>query len=432
MRLIIMTLKKDGYVPRLIDGELKRYLSVFGAVNITGPKWCGKTWAAYNCCNSATLIADPKGNYQNRRLAMTDPTLIFKDDIPQLIDEWQDVPGIWDAVRYRIDDEGKKGMYVLTGSATPNREGYVHSGTGRIKELKMRTMTLLERGMSDDKVSLKGLFERPVFSFPTRDAELRDVIDYTIHGGWPGVRELPVDESLEVAKGYIETLVNNDISFDGVNRDPAKMLRLIRSLARNESTTASKKALKRDMTENPDDPQVADNTLDDYLSVLERLHFTDFQPAFDPNMRSSMRVGKTPKRHLTDPSLTAAAMGMNTESYINDLNSFGYLFEALCVHDLKVYAMMFDGKVMHYRDGEGHEIDAVLELPNGKWGAFEMKTGAHEIDEGAKSLLDMNRKIRNQENGRPPEFMCVICGMTNAAYLRDDGVYVVPPTVLGP
>ena len=427
-----MTLKKDGYVPRLIDSELKRYLSIFGAVNITGPKWCGKTWAAYNCCNSAVLIADPKGNYQNRRLAMTDPTLIFKDDLPQLIDEWQDVPGIWDAVRYRIDDAGKKGMYVLTGSATPNRKGFVHSGTGRIKELRMMTMTLFERGISDGRVSLKGLFGRPEISFATQEAELKDLVDYTVHGGWPGVMDMNADASLEVARGYIETLVNNDISFDGVNRDPTKMLRLIRSLARNESTTASKKALKKDMTENPDDAQISDNTLNEYLSVLESLHFTDFQPAFNPNMRSSVRVGKTPKRHLADPSLTAAAMGMNTESYINDLNSFGYLFEALCVHELKAYAMMYDGKVMHYRDGDGNEIDAVAEFPDGRWGAFEMKTGAHEIDEGARSLLKMDTKIRDQENGRPPEFLCVICGMTDAAYRRDDGVYVIPPTVLGP
>ena len=427
-----MTLKKDGYVPRLIDDELKRYLSIFGAVNIVGPKWSGKTWTAYNCCNSATLIADPKGNYQNRRLALTDPTLIFKDDLPQLIDEWQDVPGIWDAVRYRIDDAGKKGMYVLTGSATPNRGRFVHSGTGRIKELHMRTMSLLERGISDGRVSLREMFNRPAFSFQTRDMELKDVIEYTIHGGWPGVMDMNSDASLEVARGYIESLVNNDISFDGVSRDPAKMRRLIRSLARNESTMASKRVLKRDMTENPDDLQIADNTLNDYLSVLERLHFTDFQPAFNPNMRSSVRVGKTPKRHLADPSLTAAAMGMNAESYINDLNSFGYLFEALCVHDLKTYAMLFDGNVMHYRDGDGNEIDAVVELPNGEWGAFEIKTGAHEIDEGAISLLKMDRKIRDQDNGRPPRFMCVICGMTNAAYVRDDGVYVVPPTVLGP
>ncbi|KUE73309.1 hypothetical protein AUQ37_02440 [Candidatus Methanomethylophilus sp. 1R26] len=232
---------------------------------------------------------------------MTDPTLIFKDSLPQLIDEWQDVPCIWDAVRYRIDDAGKKGMYVLTGSATPNRKGFVHSGTGRIKELRMMTMTLFERGISDGRVSLRGLFGRPEISFATQEAELKDLVDYTVHGGWPGVMDMNADASLEVARGYIETLVNNDISFDGVNRDPTKMFRLIRSLARNESTTASKKALKKDMTENPDDAQISDNTLNEYLSVLESLHFTDFQPAFNPNMRSSVRVGKTPKRHLATP-----------------------------------------------------------------------------------------------------------------------------------
>ncbi len=427
-----MTLKKDGYVARLADNELERYLSIFSAVNITGPKWCGKTWTAYNHCNSAVLIADPKGNYQNRRLAMMDPTLIFRDETPQLIDEWQDVPGIWDAVRYRVDESGKKGMYILTGSATPNREGFVHSGTGRIKELRMGTMTLLERGISDGRVSLKTLFDRPKLSIATGDSDLRGIIEYTVHGGWPGTIGLSADTSLEVAKGYIETLVNNDISFDGVKRDPAKMLRLIRSLARNESTVASKRALKRDMLEDPDDEQIADNTLDDYVSVLESLYFTDFQPAFNPNMRSSVRVGKTPKRHLADPSLTAAAIGMGTEAYLNDLNSFGFLFEALCIHDLKAYAATFGGKVMHYRDGDGNEIDAVVELPDGRWGAFEIKTGAHEIDSGADSLKRMYRKIRNQEDGKPPEFLCVVCGMTEAAYLRDDGIYVLPPTALGP
>ena len=219
------------------------------------------------------------------------------------------------------------------------------------------------------------------------------MIDYTVHGGWPGVRDMPSDASLEVAKGYIETLVSNDTSFEGVSRNPAKMLRLIRSLARNESTNASKKALKRDMSENQDDPQIADNTLNDYLSILERLHFTDFQHAFNPNMRPSVRVGKTPKRHLADLSLIAAALGMNVESYINDLNSFGYLFEALCVHDLKVYATMSEGKMMHYCDGDGNEIDAVVEMPDGRWGAFEVKTGAHEIDESAESLLNSNSRV---------------------------------------
>lgn len=427
-----MTLKKDEYLPRLIDNKLSKNLSIFGAVNLTGPKWCGKTWTAYNCCNSAILIADPKGDYQNRRLAKMDPTLIFDDNIPQLIDEWQDVPSIWDAVRYRIDDVGKKGMFVLTGSATPNRDGFVHSGTGRIKDIRMCTMTLLERNLSNGHVSLKGLFDCPDISFRTGRTDLRTVIDYTVHGGWPGTIGMSVSDSLEVAKGYIETLLKNDISYDGTKRNQGDMERLIRSLARNESTTASKKALKRDMLENPDDTPISDNTLRDYLSVLDDLHFTDNQQSFDPNMRSSVRVGKTPVRHLADPSLVAAAMNMDVESYLNDLKTFGFLFESLCVHDLKVYAMMSDGVVLHYRDGDGSEIDAVVELPDKRWGAFEIKTGAGEIEDGARSLLKMDKKIRSQENGRPPAFMCVICGMTDAAYRRDDGVYVVPPTVLGP
>lgn len=427
-----MTLKKDGYIPRLIDKKLEKYLSIFGAVNLVGPKWCGKTWAGYNSCNSAILIADPKGNYHNRKIAMIDPTLIFNDDVPQLIDEWQDVPSIWDAVRYKVDDEDKKGLFVLTGSATPNRTKFIHSGTGRIKDLEMTTMTLLERKLSSGKVSVAGLFECPNISINTGNVELKAVIEYTIHGGWPGTIGLSASESIEVAKCYIETLVNNDISFDGVSRDSRKMIRLIRSIARNESTVASKRTLKRDMVENNDDAPIADNTLDDYLASLDKLHFINNQESFDPNMRSSVRVGKSPVWHLTDPSLVAAAMNMNAESYINDLNTFGYLFEALCIHDLKVYAMMSDGKILHYRDGDGDEIDAVIELPDNRWGAFEIKTGAHEIDDGAKSLLKIKKKIEKQDGGRSPAFMCVICGMTNAAYRRDDGIYVVPPTALGP
>lgn len=427
-----MTLKREGYIPRLVDKKLEKYLSIFGAVNIVGPKWCGKTWAAYNCCKSAFLVADPTGGYRNRRLAMTDPTLIFSDDAPQLVDEWQDVPSIWDAVRNKVDDTGGKGLFVLTGSATPNRNGFVHSGTGRIKDVHMGTMTLLERGLSNGRVSLSGLFDIPNISVNTGDMGLMDVIEYTVHGGWPGTLGMTADDSLEIAKGYIETMVNNDISFDGRSRDPSKMLRLIRSLARNESTVASKRTIKRDMLENTDDVPITDNTLDDYLSVLERLHFTDFQFAFNPNMRSSARVGKTPVRHLVDPSLVAAAMGKGARSYVNDINTFGFLFESLCVHDLKAYATVFDGKVTHYLDGNGNEIDAVVEHPDGRWGAFEIKTGAHEIDDGADSLLRIDNIVRNQENGRPPAFLCVICGMTNAAYRRDDGVYVIPPTALGP
>lgn len=427
-----MTLGKSGYLPRIVDLSLRNNLKLFGAVNLIGPKWCGKTWSALNCCNSAVFFADPKNNYQNRRYALTDPNLIFNNKTPQLLDEWQDVPSLWDAVRYKIDETGSKGLFVLTGSATPNRSSYVHSGIGRIIDLKMETMTLFERGLSSGQVSLSRLFDLPQISLVTGEVELRDVIEYTIHGGWPGTLGMKSKDSIKVASGYIETLAYKDIVFDGKSRNPDTALRLIRSLARNESTIATKKTLCSDMRENPEDSIISPNTLDDYLSVLDALHFTAFQPAFDPNMRSSVRVGKTPKRHLVDPSLVCSALHSDVDQYIDDLNSFGYLFEALCVHDLRVYSSVIGGAVKHYRDGNGNEIDAVVELPDGRWGAFDIKTGANEIDAGARSLLAVSEKIQNQPNGRLPTFLCVICGMTDAAYVRPDGVYVVPPTVLSP
>ena len=425
-----MVLSREGYRPRLVDQELEKALRIYGAINIKGPKWCGKTWSAYNCCNSAVRLDDPSGDYQNRRLAQMNPSLILEDNPPQLIDEWQEVPSIWDAVRYRVDSVPKKGLFVLTGSATPNRTGIVHSGTGRIFDIRMDTLTLFERGLSDGKVSLKSLFNLPDMAMHTGEVDFYNLVDITVHGGWPATICLGVKDSLAVSKGYIDTLISSDINFDGVSRSSTKMNRLIRSLARNECTIVSKRTLCKDIMENDDDEPISYNTVNDYLNVLERLYFVEWQPAFNPNMRSSVRVGKMPKRHLIDPSLAVAALGVSPESYYKDLSSFGFIFESLCEHDLRIYADTFGGRLYHYRDGDGKEIDAIVELPDGRWGAFEIKLGANEIEKGAKSLLDIDRKIRNQENGRPPEFLCVVCGLTDYAYRRPDGVYVVPITSL--
>jgi len=424
-----MVLTKSGYRTRLIDAEIDELLRLFGAVCIEGPKWCGKTWTALNHSNSFISIADSSNGYQNRQMAKTDPLLIMDGDAPRLIDEWQDVPPIWDAVRNSVDDKGEKGAYILTGSATPNMNGISHSGTGRICRTRMHTMSLFESGRSSGKISLHDLFSQPNFTIRTGDIDLRKLIDLTLHGGWPGTMDLSTQDSLKISDRYVDTMVKSDISFDGIERKADTMQKVLRSLARNESTVVSISSIRKDIEESEDDA-ISYGTVDNYIEALNRLFVTEWQPAFDPNMRSSVRVGKSPKKHLVDPSISAAVLKATPEKMINDLNTFGFFFEALCEHDLRIYSQTFGGELYHYRDGDGREIDAVVELPDGRWGAFEIKLGVHQIDDAAESLLKMKSKIENQPKGRPPTIMCVICGMISFAYRREDGVYVIPITAL--
>lgn len=424
-----MVLTKRDYIPRLIDDGVEELLKLFGAVNIEGPKWCGKTWTALNHANSFISLADSAGNRQNKIAASLDPNSILDGDPPMLIDEWQDVPPIWDAVRNRIDDVGKKGMFILTGSTTPNRENISHSGTGRICTVRMHTMSLFESGRSSGAVSLRNLFDNPALSVRTGDMGLKELIDISVHGGWPGTMGMSTADSLKVAKKYIDTMVKSDISFDGVKRNEMTMRRVLRSLARNESTVVNVKTIEKDIKEFEDD-DISYGTVNNYLDILERLYVTERQNVFNPNMRSSIRVGKTPKKHLADPSLTAALLDATPEKLLKDLNTFGFLFEALCEHDLRIYAQTFGGELYHYRDGDGSEIDAVVELDDGRWGAFEIKVGANQIDEAAESLLKMKKKIEKQPHGRSPEIMCVICGLSSFAYRREDGIFVIPITAL--
>ena len=422
-----MTSSTERYRPRLVDRRLEDVLHICGAVNLKGPRWCGKTWSARNLCNSAVCLDGPGGDDRNRSLALMDPSLVLEGDSPQLIDEWQEVPSIWDAVRQRVDDDVRKGLFILAGSSVPDRGDFIHSGVGRMMDIRMDTMTLSERGLSDGKVSLRGLFDLPDISVRTGGPDYRDLVDMTVHGGWPAALSLDADGSMELAGKYLEELVSDHIHLDGTVRNGVKMRRLMHSLALSESRVVSKKALYRIASEGG---TMAYNTFDGYLDVLVRSYIVEWQPAFDPGMRPYVRVGKMPKLHLSDPSLAAVALGTDLRSYYRDPVSFGPLFESLCEHDLRIYADTFGGRLYHYRDGDGKEIDAIVELPDGRWGAFEIKLGANEIEKGAKSLLDIDRKIRNQENGRPPEFLCVVCGLTDYAYRRPDGVYVVPITSL--
>lgn len=421
---------RADYKPRIVDNTIEQYLNSFGAVCIEGPKWCGKTWTSSHHSNSEIYIGDPAGNFQNRSLAQMSPDLVLDGTTPRLIDEWQEVPPLWDAVRYRVDQTGKKGQFILTGSATPNHKGIMHSGAGRIARIRMRPMSLYESGDSSGKVSLKELCGDAVSPVMTGEVNLKDLIGYIVRGGWPGNINMPVEQASLLPMQYIDAIIDDDIyRIDDTKRNKNKMKLLLRSLARNESTTATNISLARDIKE-LDDTDIDKDTVADYLDIFKRLFIIDNQIPFSANIRSSNRVKQAEKRHFCDPSIACALLNATPTALINDLQTLGFLFEALCERDLKIYAESFGASLYHYQDYDNREIDAVIELSDGEWCAFEIKLGANQIDAAAKSLLDINEKIRKDPKGRPAKILCVICGLSNAAYKRPDGVYVIPITAL--
>lgn len=424
-------MKQADYRPRLIDARVEGYLSAFGAVCIEGPKWCGKTWTSSHHCASEIYIGDPANNFQNRRLAELSPELVLDGEAPRLIDEWQEVPPLWDAVRYRVDETGRKGQFILTGSATPNHKGILHSGAGRIARLRMRTMSLFESGDSSGTVSLEALCRGELAPAATGEVELRRLIGLIIRGGWPGSLGLAPEQAALLPAEYLNAVIDDDVfRMDGVRRDSAKMRLLLRSLARNESTTATNKTLVRDIRA-VDDGDMDPATVAAYLDIFRRLFITDDLPPFSSGIRSSVRVKQAEKRHFADPSLACALLRATPEALLGDLETLGFLFEALCERDLRIYAEAFGAGLYHYQDYKGQEIDAVVELPDGSWSAFEIKLGANQIDAAAEKLLEIKRQFEADPKGRPPAALCVVCGLSSAAYRRPDGVFVVPITALG-
>lgn len=418
------------YLPRIIDAKLSEYLKVFGAVCVEGPKWCGKTWTSSFHSNSKIFIGDPSGNFQNRQLAEMSPALVLEGDAPRLIDEWQEVPPIWDAVRYKVDQKAEKGLFILTGSATPNHKGILHSGAGRIGRLRMRPMSLFESGDSTGKISLEELCRGTLTPAITGDVTLDSLVNLIVRGGWPGVIDLPAEQASILASDYLRAVIDDDVfRLDGVKRNSTKMRLLLHSLARNESTTVSNKTLKNDIKDiDNEDIDVA--TVTEYLDIFERLFLTDNQPPFATSVRSSVRVKQSVKRHFCDPSLACSLLKLTPNMLINDLETLGFLFEALCERDLKIYAESFGGNLYHYQDYKNREIDAIVEMADGQWCAFEIKLGANQIDAAAQNLLSIKKEIEADPKGKPPSTLCVLCGMTNAAYQHPDRVFVVPITAL--
>lgn len=416
------------YRPRVIDELVEQYLQAFGAICIEGPKWCGKTWTAHMHAKSAFLVSDPAGNFQNRQLAQLDPSIVLDGEFPRLIDEWQEVPSLWDAVRFKVDDQAVKGQFILTGSATPKRRGVMHSGTGRIARLRMMPMSLYESGDSSGSISLKDICNSVYETKLTGEVQLRTIATLILRGGWPGSIGLSTKNAVLIPRMYLKNVVDDDVDkIDDIKRDKAKMRLLLRSLARNESTTVGKKKLKDDMM-GVEKTSIDEDTITDYLDVFTRLFILENQKPYGASLRSSLSVKQAEKRHFTDPSFACSLLGITQEDkLIGDLQTFGFMFEALCVRDLRIYAQAFGGELYHYQDYENNEIDAVIEMPDGSWSAFEIKLGANQIDAAAQSLLKIQAKFL-----KPASSLCVICGLSNAAYRRPDGVFVVPLTALRP
>ena len=360
------------------------------------------------------------------------PNLILNGDFPRPIDEWQEVPSIWDAVRFKVDQTTQKGQFILTGSATPNHKDILHSGAGRIARLRMRPMTLWESGHSSGEVSLEQLCNGQLTPSLTGEVDLTYLIELIVRGGWPGNLETPLQQASRLPKQYLEAIINDDVyRMDGIKRDTHKMQLLLRSLARNESTTVSNNTLLKDI-KSIDDEDIDSNTLAAYLDIFNRLFITDNQRPFSPGVRSSIRVKQAEKRHFVDPSLASALLNATPTTLLNDLETLGFLFESLCERDLRIYAESFGAHLYHYQDYRNLEIDALIELPGNQWGAFEIKLGANQIDAAAQNLLKIKKRFETDPKSQPPMILCVICGLTNAAYQRDDGVYVVPITALKP
>ena len=425
-----MSLRKKEYIDRLVDKKIEDYLSIFGAVSIEGPKWCGKTWASLNHANSVVFLDDE----ETRQKAELSLDLILNDKSPELIDEWNLIPKTWDAIRRKCDETTDKGNYILTCSTklTDNeqKEKIHHSGAGRIGKINMYTMSLYESGDSTGKASLQEMLNDTLKNQINEKVTLEELANLIIRGGWPSNIKVEKDKVNIIPKSYIDAILDKDMN-DDKNRDKNKMLMLLKSLARNESTVASNSTLMKDINEleNSEEKIESRITVDDYLNVLNRLHIIENQNAYSENYRSPDRIGKSPKRHFTDPSLACACLDLTKDKLINDLKTFGFMFEAMVERDLRIYIEYLNGKLYHFRDNvTGLEVDSILEFSDGEYAAVEIKLGFNQVEEAKKSLLNFYNNMVKK-----PKFMCVVVGYTDViAKDPETGIYIVPITALKP
>lgn len=424
---------KHEYKPRIADQLLSNKLRGMGAVLIEGPKWCGKTTTAEQQAASVVYMDDPKMRDSNIEAVNIDPALILDGPVPRLIDEWEIAPRLWDAVRFTVDHRDEEGQFILTGSAVPLMDEEelknTHTGTGRITRLKMRTMTLWESGDSSGKISLQSLFCGEKQS-AVCTADLEQIAFLTCRGGWPRAIFQDNEISLERAMDYVDAVVHYDLSrVDGSIKNPERVSRLLRSYARNLGSQISLAAINTDLASNESESFDV-RTVQSYINALKLIFVIEDMPAWNPNLRSKAAIRTSDTRYFVDPSIAVAALGIGPRNLMADLKTFGFIFENLCVRDLRVYAESINGKVYHYRDSLGLECDAVVHLRDGRYGLVEVKLGGDKlIEEGAANLIKLNEKI-DKDKMLHPSFMMILTAVGKFAYQRKDGVYVVPITCL--
>lgn len=426
----------DGYRHRIMDSLLEKKLQAKGAVLVEGPKWCGKTTTAEEIAATKIMLARTDVKEQFRSLLEIDTDAALQGASPMLIDEWQTVPKLWDAVRYTVDHRHLMGQFILTGSAVPDKDAEKereHSGTGRFGWLTMRPMTLFESGESNGTVSLGELFSAPEKILQRNSLNLKEIAFVICRGGWPAAVGLPDDIALEQAYDYYDAVTKEDVTkVDGVKRASERVQRLMRSYARHQGTQASVSTLKEDLKNN-DGAAMDDDTIGSYLDALRKIFVIEDMPAWNPNLRSKTAIRTADTRYFVDPSIAAAALGIGPEDLLNDLNTMGFFFEAMCVRDLRVFAEALKGNVYHYRDKSGLECDAVIHLRDGRYGLIEIKLGGETlINEGAATLNSLSEQI-DTTRMKSPAFRMVLTATGEFAYRRpSDGVYVVPIGCLKP
>lgn len=421
------------YKKRIFDEILKDALEAKGAVLIQGPKWCGKTTTAEQMAQSVLYMSDPEKIEQNLLASETKPSMLLKGDSPKLIDEWQIAPKLWDAIRFDIDHSDHLGKFILTGSAVPaDRTKMQHTGTGRFAWLTMRPMSLFESHESTGNVSLQKLFSASMDLGESYSHTLKSIAFLACRGGWPQAIDMKERPALRQAFDYVDAITSNDISrVDKIQRDPTIVSRLLKSLARLQGTQSAVKVILADMS--PHQPkEFHENTIHAYIGALKKIFVVEDMEAWCPNLRCKTPIRTSDTRYFSDPSIATAALGLGPEELMEDLPTFGIIFETLVIRDLRTYAAALDGNVYHYKDKSGLECDAVVHLRNGRYGLIEIKLGGERlIEEGVKTLNKLASEI-DTKRMRQPSFKMIIVATGDFAYQRPDGVIICPIGALGP
>ncbi|QVK09361.1 ATP-binding protein [Mycoplasma mycoides] len=426
----MMKINNDNYMPRIMDKIIQKYLKIAGAICVEGPKWCGKTWTSRQNSNSEFLVGSAANAFSNRQLAILNPEYVLKGDFPRMIDEWQEVPSLWDATREEVDKYSKNGLFILTGSSTPTHKGVLHSGAGRIVRLRMNTMTLFESGDSTGILSLKDLLLDEIKTEYVDELDFKKLAYLIVRGGWPKNIKTSFDNCEVLPRSYIDSILESKLLDENNNAYNSNYIKLIlKSLARNVSTTVSERSIINDISQNEVD-SISRPTLSKYLDFLNNMFlFSNLEP-YSLNPRSSLRVKQQEKRYFCDPSLACALLDLTPNKIMDDLNLYGLLFEGLVIRDLKVYAQANDAKVYHYQDYLDNELDAVIEFKNGEWCAIEIKLGLNQVEQAAKQLNKAIDAITRNKN-KPPINKCIIVGFGNLVYKRkEDRIIVIPINAL--